>query len=111
MLKEAEDGTRRGIVPVIPYRAKTKDKPAYFPKLLYRARARVEQLIGKLSGSILSPCATKKHSRTLPPSSHWGRVHLDQIRSHDLVHRFHETTPITRFYRSCRSRCEQQVRR
>lgn len=48
MLKEAEDGTRRGIVPVIPYRAKTKDKPAYFPKLLYRARARVEQLIGKL---------------------------------------------------------------
>jgi quinolinate synthase len=28
-----------------------------------------------------------------------------------LVHRFHETTPITRFHRSCRSRCEQQVRR
>jgi len=29
----------------------------------------------------------------------------------ELVQRFHETTPITRFHRSCRSRCEQQVRR
>jgi len=29
----------------------------------------------------------------------------------ELVQRFHETTPITRSHRSCRSRCEQQVRR
>ena len=43
-----EVARRRGIVPVIPYRSNVKDQPAYFPKLLYRARARVEQLIGKL---------------------------------------------------------------
>jgi len=43
-----EAARRRGIVPVIPYRSNVKDQPAYFPKLLYRARARVEQLIGKL---------------------------------------------------------------
>jgi transposase len=39
---------RRGIVPVIPYRSNVKDQPVHFPKLLYRARARIEQLIGKL---------------------------------------------------------------
>jgi transposase len=39
---------RRGIVPVIPSRSNVKNQPAHFPKLLYRARARIEQLIGKL---------------------------------------------------------------
>ena len=38
----------RGIVAVIPYRATTKNKPKYFPKRLYRGRARIEQAIGKL---------------------------------------------------------------
>ncbi len=38
----------RGICPVIPYRATAKTRPAYFPKALYRARARIEQLVGKL---------------------------------------------------------------
>lgn len=38
----------RGIIAVIPYRATTKDKPKYFPKRLYRGRARIEQAIGKL---------------------------------------------------------------
>ena len=38
----------RGIVPVIPYRSNVKDRPKFFPKLLYRTRARVEQAIGKL---------------------------------------------------------------
>jgi len=35
-------------VPVIPDRSNMKDQAAPFPKLLYRARARIEQLIGKL---------------------------------------------------------------
>jgi hypothetical protein len=35
-------------VPVIPYRSNVKGRPAYFPGLLYRARARIEQLIAKL---------------------------------------------------------------
>ena len=39
---------RRGICPVIPLRSNAKDRPGSFPKLLYRARARIEQAIGKL---------------------------------------------------------------
>ena len=39
---------QRGICPVIPYRSTTKAKPAFFPKALYRAWARIEQLVGKL---------------------------------------------------------------
>jgi transposase len=38
----------RGICPAIPYRATTKDKPKFFPKALYRGRARIEQTMGKL---------------------------------------------------------------
>ena len=33
---------------MIPYRSTAKTRPAYFPKALYRARARIEQLVGKL---------------------------------------------------------------
>jgi transposase len=38
----------RGIAPGIPYKANEKNPPAFFPKALYRARARIEQLVGKL---------------------------------------------------------------
>ena len=38
----------RGIVPVIPYRSNAKHRPAFFPKLLYKGRARIEQAVGKL---------------------------------------------------------------
>ena len=38
----------RGVCPVIPYRSNTKHKPAFFPKALYKGRARIEQTIGKL---------------------------------------------------------------
>jgi len=38
----------RGIAPVIPYRENTKKRPSFFPKKLYKTRARIEQLIGKL---------------------------------------------------------------
>ena len=34
----------RGICPVIPHKATAKNRPRFFPKALYRARARVEQL-------------------------------------------------------------------
>jgi transposase len=33
---------------VIPYKSTAKSRPAFFPKALYRARARIEQLVGKL---------------------------------------------------------------
>jgi len=38
----------RGIVPVIPYRSNAKNRPKFFPKLLYKTRARIEQTMGKL---------------------------------------------------------------
>ena len=43
-----EVARKRGICPVIPYRSNAKDRPAFFPKALYRGRARIEQAIGKL---------------------------------------------------------------
>lgn len=39
---------RRGIAPVIPHKKNARTKPAFFPKILYKARARIEQAIGKL---------------------------------------------------------------
>ena len=38
----------RGICPIIPYRSNTKEKPSFFPKLIYKTRARIEQAMGKL---------------------------------------------------------------
>jgi transposase len=38
----------RGIGPVIPFKSSARNRPAFFPKALYRARARIEQLVGKL---------------------------------------------------------------
>jgi transposase len=38
----------RGICPIIPYRSNIKAKPAFFPKTLYKTRARIEQTMGKL---------------------------------------------------------------
>jgi len=38
---------RRGICPAIPYRENAAAKPAFFPKILYKGRARAEQGVGK----------------------------------------------------------------
>ena len=38
----------RGICPAIPYRKNTLEKPAFFPKVLYKGRARIEQAVGKV---------------------------------------------------------------
>ena len=47
--KSNRDGARkRGICPVIPHRATATDRPAFFPKILYKARARIEPAVGKL---------------------------------------------------------------
>jgi transposase len=43
-----EAARERGICPVIPHRSNAADRPAFFPKALYRGRARIEQTIGKL---------------------------------------------------------------
>jgi transposase len=36
-----------GTLPVIPYRSNAKGRAGFFPKQLYKLRARVEQMIGK----------------------------------------------------------------
>lgn len=33
---------------MIPHKSNAKNRPAFFPKTLYRARARIEQAVGKL---------------------------------------------------------------
>lgn len=38
----------RGIAPVIPYKDNEKNKPAFFARTLYKARARIEQGFGRL---------------------------------------------------------------
>ena len=38
----------RGSCPVIPFKKNAKNKPKFFPRALYKARARIEQLVGKL---------------------------------------------------------------
>ena len=38
----------RGITPVIPRRETSKERGRFFPKKLYKLRARIEQTIGKL---------------------------------------------------------------
>jgi len=43
-----EAARSRGICPVIPTKTNAKHRPAFFAKELYRARARVEQCVGKL---------------------------------------------------------------
>ena len=43
-----EAARQRGICRAIPYRSNTKDIPAFFPKVLYKGRARIEQAVGKL---------------------------------------------------------------
>ena len=43
------DAARKaGAVPVIPYKSNRRDIPRYFAKALYRGRARIEQMMGKL---------------------------------------------------------------
>jgi IS5 family transposase len=39
---------QRGICPVIPHRDNAVAKPAFFPRILYKGRGRIEQGIGKL---------------------------------------------------------------
>jgi transposase len=47
--KANRDGARkRGICPVIPYKSNATNRPAFFPRILYKARARIEQAVGKL---------------------------------------------------------------
>jgi len=43
-----EAARQRRICPAIPYRSNIADRPSFFPKALYKGRARIEQAVGKL---------------------------------------------------------------
>ena len=43
-----EAAREHGIAPVIPHKANEKNKPAFFARTLYKARARIEQGVGRL---------------------------------------------------------------
>ena len=47
-LDNREMARRCGIAPVIPHKANEKNKPVFFARALYKARARIEQGIGRL---------------------------------------------------------------
>jgi transposase len=66
---------QRGIAPVIPHKSNAKDKPAFFPKALYRTRARIEQTIGKLKRFKRSAlrCAQYTQYTTILPKVLIGR--------------------------------------
>ena len=59
----------RGIVPMIPHRTNARNRPAFFPKLLYKGRARIEQAMGKLKRFKRIALRYEKTARTTAPSS------------------------------------------
>ena len=82
--KSNRDAARqRGICPAIPYRSNTKDMPAFFPKTLYKARARIEQAVGKLKRFKRIALRCEKTAQNVRRAR--SRLHLDQIRPHGLI--------------------------
>jgi hypothetical protein len=80
-----EGARKRGIVLVIPYRSSANNKPRFFPRQLYKGRARIEQAIGKLK------CFKHIALRCEKIAQNYGRPrrvrlrpHPDQIRPHGL---------------------------
>jgi transposase len=75
----------RGIVPVIPYRDNVKNKPNYFPRVLYKGRARIEQTMGKLKRFKRVVLRCEKTATSLQRNRRFRLCYdLGQIRSHGL---------------------------
>ena len=71
---------------MIPYKAKEKNPPRFFAKVLYRARARIEQLVGKLKRFERIALRCEKTARNF--GSFVALVlglHPGEIRPHDLI--------------------------
>ena len=54
----------------IPYKSNANDRPAFFPKTLYKARARIEQAVGKLKRFKRIALRCEKTAKTMAPSWH-----------------------------------------
>ena len=84
--KDNRDAARaRGIAPVIPHKANEKNKPAFFARILYKARARIEQ--GVWRQALQARRATLRKDRTKLQINRklCRRPWLDQIRPHCLA--------------------------
>jgi hypothetical protein len=79
-----EAARRRGICPAIPYRSNVAAKPAFFPKTLYKGRARIEQAVGKIKRFKRVVLRCEKTARKLRVVRGPRLLHLDQIRPHGL---------------------------
>ena len=55
----------RGIAPVIPHKANEKNKPAFFARTLCKARARIEQGVGRLKRVALRCEKTERNFRLI----------------------------------------------
>ena len=64
-----EAARARGVAPVIPHKANEKDKPAFFARTLYKARARIEQGVDGSSASSASRSDAKRQPGTSDQSS------------------------------------------
>ena len=68
--KANRDAARaRGIAPVIPHKSNEKNKPAFFARTLYKARARIEQGVDASSASSASRSDAKRPNETSDQSS------------------------------------------
>src|SRR6202034_268728 len=87
--KANRDAARaRGIAPVIPHKANEKNKPVFFARTLYKARARIEQGVGTAQAlqALQARRAPLRKDRTKLQINRQlrRRPMLDQIRPHDL---------------------------
>lgn len=79
--------SRRGIVPVIPYKSSAKNRPNSFPKALYRARARMRA--DRRQAQVLQahrPAPREDQGKLPVLRRNRRQLHLDQICPHDLEH-------------------------
>ena len=74
-----EAARARGIAPVIPHKANEKNKPAFFARTLYKARAASSRASDGSSGSSASRSDAKRQPETSDLSSLSPRPLLDQF--------------------------------
>ena len=69
---------------MIPQRSNAKKRQEFFPKMLYKGRARIEQAVGKLERSNVWHYAGRKRPKLQRYSRFRLRPDLSQIRPQDL---------------------------
>lgn len=93
---------KRGICPVIPVKSSAKERPAFFPKALYRARARIEQLMGKLKRFKRIALRCEKTHRNFGSFVAFalGLIILKSVHTAQLIKRDHNVEDVVRGVRA-----------